>query len=349
MQDLAPEIMVHVFESLSSVSDIISLSLTCRYFHELLPKSQRLALFFKALDQEMGPLDDILQLLTQNDNQMLHVRRSPPLSFALLTQAASVARVAEQFVHLYPRFRWMDTDSASRRFLDDGEARRLRRAIYRLWSYTKAFHGRSSFRISRLDTTSTEERYQLLRSWSTDELHELEDLRYTLEKILAWEICPTDGEVYSRFPSDSKPFHMSLQPRSFQPLVRGVPMFQDVFHSSRDKVSMVGQDKHSVQELRFQHMRGWGSDLENFYLIQAFLKLSPAEILWLLDNAVSKTDVETFVELQTHDPCFLESGSMLFHDWVTVLHARGVDVQQSREAIWDGKAGIVLDSLDGEI
>jgi len=126
-------------------------------------------------------------------------------------------------------------------------------------------------------------------------------------------------------------------------------MFQDVFHSSRDKVSMVGQDKHSVQELRFQHMRGWGSDLENFYLIQAFLKLSPAEILWLLDNAVSKTDVETFVELQTHDPCFLESGSMLFHDWVTVLHARGVDVQQSREAIWDGKAGIVLDSLDGEI
>jgi hypothetical protein len=40
---------------------------------------------------------------------------------------------------------------------------------------------------------------------------------------------------------------------------------------------------------------------------------------------------------------------MLFHDWVAVLHDRGVDVQQAREAIWDGRVGIVLDGVDMDI
>ncbi|KIV87079.1 hypothetical protein PV11_02649 [Exophiala sideris] len=341
MQDLAPEIMVHIYESLSSVSDIISLSLTCRYFHELLPKAQKLVLFFAALDKEMGPLDDILQLLTQNDNQMLHVRRTPPLSFALLTQAAGVGRVAERFVQLYPGFRWTGPESVSRRFLDDVEARRMRRAIYRLWSYTQAFHGKSASLISRLarsDTSPAGERLPLLRSWSTEELYELEDLRCTLEQLLATEICPTDGDVWCRMPEEARHVPLSLQ----HTFASHVPMLQDVFHSSRDALA-VDRTKPSVQEQRYKHMQGWGSDLQNFYVIQSFLKFSPAQILWLYDNAVSKADVEKFIQSQTYDPCFLESGSMLFADWVTVLLARGVDVQRAREAIWDGQAGIVLD------
>lgn len=342
MQDLAPEIMVHIYESLSSVSDIISLSLTCRYFHELLPKAQKLALFFTALDKEMGPLDDILQLLTQNDNQMLHVRRTPAPSFALLTQAAGVGRVAQRFVALYPGFRWAGSQSVSRRFLDDVEARRLRRALYRLWSYTQAFYGRSPaamFRVGRSEASLAAERLPLLRSWSTEELCELEDLRCTLEDLLATEICPTDGDVWSRVPEEARHVPLSLQHNAF---ANHVPTLQDVFHSSRDAVDRA---KPSVQELRFKHMKGWGSDLVNFYHIQAFLKFSPAQILWLYDNAVSNADVHKFIQVQSGDPCFLESGSMLFHDWVTVLHARGVSAQQTRDAIWDGKAGIVLDGV----
>ncbi|KAK5462647.1 hypothetical protein LTS15_002359 [Exophiala xenobiotica] len=351
MQDLAPEIMVHIYESLSSVSDIISLSLTCRYFHELLPKSQKLVLFFGALDKEMGPLDDILQLLTQNDNQMLHVRRTPPLSFALLTQAAIVGRVAERLVGLFPTFRWTDAESTSRRFLDDMEARRLRRAAYRLWSYTQAFHGRSSGRMPRFDqTTIATERLQLLRTWSTQELYELEDLRCTLEQILATEICPTDGEVWSRMTEQARHSHMPLSlPHAFDGgFASHTASFSDMFHSSHD-VMALDRTKPSVQELRHKHMSGWGSDLQTFYLVQSFLKFSPAQLLWLYDHAVSKADVEKFIEAQTHDPCFFERGSMLFHDWVAVLHDRGVDVQQAREAIWDGRVGIVLDGVDMDI
>jgi len=345
MQQLAPEIMVHIYESLSSVSDIISLSLTCRYFHELLPKSQKLALFFNAIDQELGPLDDILQLLTQNDSQTLHLRRTPPLSFALLSQVAPVAKVAERFVGLYPEFRWTEAESMFRRSLDSSESRRLRRALYRFWGYAQAFYSKSSFRMPSLDGTVATQRLQLLRTWTNEELCELEDFRCILEQILGSEICPTDGEVYSRLPADSRQLYFSFNSSPSDPSTRHLPSFQDMFHSSRES-STLDRTKPSVQELRFKQMQGWGSDIQNFYLIQSFLKFSPARLLWLFDNATSKMDVERFIELQTHDPCFFESGSMLFHDWVTVLHGRGVDVQQAREAIWERKAGIVLDGFE---
>ncbi|KAK5263604.1 hypothetical protein LTR40_014646, partial [Exophiala xenobiotica] len=189
----------------------------------------------------MGPLDDILQLLTQNDNQMLHVRRTPPLSFALLTQAAIVGRVAERLVGLFPTFRWTDAESTSRRFLDDMEARRLRRAAYRLWSYTQAFHGRSSGRILRFDqTTIATERLQLLRTWSTEELYELEDLRCTLEQILATEICPTDGEVWSRMTEQARHSHMPLSlSHAFDGgFASHTASFSDMFHSSHDVMAL---------------------------------------------------------------------------------------------------------------
>ncbi|EXJ65788.1 uncharacterized protein A1O5_11029 [Cladophialophora psammophila CBS 110553] len=339
LQHLAPELLVRIFESLSSVPDIISLSLTCRYFYEILPKSQKLALFFSTIDETDGPVEDIIQLLTQNSSQMLHIRRSPPLSFALLSQVTAVARIAQRYVDIFPKFKWPEAESVNRRVFDRHEARRLRRAVYRLWSYAKAFH-QFPYRTARTDATATIERLQLLRTWSNDELFELEDFRGLLEQLLATEICPTDGEVYSRVPEDAQKFHLSLQYPYLRPVASTPQVFNDLFHSSRDSDN--DSHKPTVQELRIRHMQGWGSDLQNFYLIQSFLKFSPAQILWLFDNAVSRTDVERFIEQQTHDPCFFESGSMFFQDWVTVLHARGVDVQQAREAIWEEKAGIVV-------
>lgn len=349
MQHLPPELVIRIFESLSSVSDIISLSLTCRYFSAILPLSQKLTLFFAALDETDGPVEDIIQLLTQNNNQLLHVRRTPPLSFALLSQVTTVARVARAFVELYPKFKWPGDESANRRFLDRQEARRLRRAIYRTWSYAKAFH-QFPYHTARTDLGASVVRLQLLRTWSTDELYELEDFRGTLEQLLATEICPTDGEVFSRIPEDAPKFHLSLQYPHLRPVATVTPAYADLFHNSRDSLDNTNSTnfqhnhtKPSISELRTRHMEGWGSDLQNFYLVQSFLKFSPAQILWLYDNAVRRADVEKFIEQQTHDPCFFDSGSLFFQDWVTVLASRGVDVQQAREAIWDNRAGIVVE------
>jgi hypothetical protein len=341
LQHLAPELLVRVFESLSSVSDIINLSLACRYFSDVLPKAQKLALFFTAVDATDGPMEDIIQLLTQNNAQALHIRRTPPLSFALFSQVNAVARVARRFLNLYPKFRWTDVESMDRRFLDALEARKLRRALYRFWSYAKAFHQDISSRLAHADPSVKLARLKLLRTWSNDELFELEDVRGILEQLLATEICPTDGEVYSRVPQDAQAFQLSLQYPHLRPVSMHMPAFSDLFHSAANTTISRSSTKPTVQELRIRHMSGWGSDLQSFYLINSFLKFTPAQILWLYDNAVSRADVENFIEEQTRDPCFFETGSGLFHDWVSVLLARGVDVQRAREDVWDGRAGIV--------
>jgi hypothetical protein len=348
MQHLAPELLLRIFESLSSVSDIINLSLTCRYLHQILPRSNRLTLYYTAIDSTDGPVQDIIQLLTQNNNERLHVRRTPPLSLALLAQVMSVARVARRYVDLYPKFRWPDDQSMHRRFLDADEARRLRRAIYRTWGYVKAFH-HSPNRLLCQDKIAAEERRQLLRTWSNSELFELEDFRGTLETLLATEICPTDGDVYARIPDESQKYRLSLQYPHLRPFSGAtIPGFEDLFYSSRHSEHVSYAHAPSVQELRHRHMQGWGSDQQNFYLVQAFLKLSPAQILWLYDNAVRRADVEQYIESQTHDPCFFESMALLFTDWVAVLHSRGVDIQQAREKIWDGHAGIVIEARNEE-
>ncbi|KEF54736.1 uncharacterized protein A1O9_09178 [Exophiala aquamarina CBS 119918] len=340
MQELAPEILVHIFEALSSASDIINLSLTCRCFHTLLPSSQKLTLFYNAMDQTMGPVEEIIQLLTFNGNQLLHIRRTPPLSYALLTQIAHVGRVGQRFVALYPTLKWVEDQSVNRRFLRKDEARRLRRAVYRFWFYSQAFHSSPAYRYLRSNTTSSE-RLQLLRGWPTEDLLDFEDFRGILEQLLASEICPTDGDVYSRHQEDARVGFQTCH-RSAGWVDPSI-MFPDLFHSSRDEATLVESTKLTVQELRFKHMRGWGTDLDNFYLVQAFLKLTPVQMLWLYDNAVSKADVERYLEEQTHDICFLESGSLVFQDWVTILHQRGIDVQQVREGIWDGVCGIGVD------
>ena len=340
MDALAPELLIHIFKSLHSAADIINLSLTCRYFNSLLPKSQKLALFFHTVDQEMGPVEEAIQLLTQNDQQALHIPRNPPLSFALLAQVTTVGRVAQRFVSLYPLHKWTYENSENRRMLQHDEARRLRRAVYRFWSHCQALHSHTLYRTSRPGSVNSE-RLQLLRSWSTAELLELEDFRGILEQLLASEICPTDGDVFSRHPQTKSVYSFPFKRDTLLDPVKS-SIYAEVFHTSGHETSEPTQDSRlSTQERRFKCMQGWGSDLENFYVVQAFLKLTPAQLLWLLDHAVYKSDVEQFVESQTMDLCFLESGSMLFHEWVTVLHQRGVDVQQVRDSIWEGEAGIV--------
>ena len=338
LQELAPELLLRVFESLSSIFDIINLSLTCRYFSKIVPTSQRLTLFFDALDATDGPVQDIIQLLTQNNNQLLHVQRTPPLSFALLSQVSGVACVARRYVDLYPRYRWPEGDTIHRRCLDSVEARRLQRAVYRVWIYAKAFH-QSSHQITPTTSCVATDRLRLLRTWSNHELLELEDVRGLMEQLVATEICPTDGEVYSRVPEDAPRFQLSLQYPHLRPISTSTSAHEDLFHYSRNSDHTIHSP--TAQEIRFRHMEGWGTDLENYHVVQSMLKFSPAQILCLLDNAICRGDVERFIEQQAPDRCFFDSGSLLFQDWVTILQNRGIDVQRAREAVWNGNAGIL--------
>ena len=185
------------------------------------------------------------------------------------------------------------------------------------------------------------ERCQLLRMWTTDELLEIEDVRGVLEALLATELCPTDGEVFWRRGGDawSKHFYDPTGGR------RGptTPSIYGIFHDSRNNTIQEHAKQLPATQLREQAMDGWGDDIEQYHALNSILKLSPAQIMWLYDNAITKQDVELFVEEKVGGQWFWNNGETMLHSWILVLHGRGVSVQEVREKVYRGLAGIAVD------
>lgn len=168
LTDLAPELIHHIYNSLSTISDVINLSITCHRLNFLLRHSQKLPTLFAAAEREFGPIDDIAQLVTHNTSQAVHIKREPPPSYALLRQMIKIGSVAKKIEEIYPSRRWQ-TDFLNRRSLSPHECYSLRRAVYRYWLYCEAFQNRLCIRSQRLLPHLVEERAQLLRSWTTGE------------------------------------------------------------------------------------------------------------------------------------------------------------------------------------
>lgn len=166
LNNLAPELVHHIYNSLSTISDVINLSITCRRLNCLLRHSQKLPTLFAAAEREFGPIEDIAQLVTFNTSQAVHIRREPQPSYALLRQMIKIGSVAKKFEEIYPSKRWQ-TDFLNRRSLTAHEGYFLRRAVYRYWLFCEAFQNRSCVRSQRLLPHVVEERAQLLRTWTT--------------------------------------------------------------------------------------------------------------------------------------------------------------------------------------
>lgn len=166
LTDLAPELVHNIYNNLSTISDVINLSITCRRLNFLLRNSQKLPTLFAAAEREFGPIEDIAQLVTYNTSQAVHNKRDPTQSYTLLRQMIKIGSVAKKIENIYPSRRW-EADYMSRRCLTNEEAYSLRRAVYRYWLYCEAFHNRSWSRSQRLVMQAMEERTQLLRLWTT--------------------------------------------------------------------------------------------------------------------------------------------------------------------------------------
>ena len=145
---LPTEIVTQVFLSLPSVDSALALSATCQHFRHVFHSSKRLLILTHAAKAEYGPLDDIVQIVTQNSSQPAHIHRDVPISDALLKQIVATGRVAQKYEEIYPFKKWK-TDFAYRRLLTSAERFNLRRALYRLWLSDSAFHNSSHVRFAR--------------------------------------------------------------------------------------------------------------------------------------------------------------------------------------------------------
>jgi len=333
LQELAAELVMHVYRQCSSVIDVLNLSRTCRRMHQLLPASDKISILAQAIDKELGPLQDIIQVITFNESQSAHVIRSPPLSYALLRQSIRVGKIAQSYEDLYPSYRW-NSNYVNRRALTTEERYHLRRAIYRHWLYAKAFHNRAHPRSTRLLPAVVAERCQLLRVWTTEELVEIEDVRGMLEDIVATRICPSIGEVQRRLCGSS--FAWERQPWNIRRKPDQSSLMQSLYHDARDNFTC------NAKTDTYDYLgEGWGDDISNYYVVQSFLKLDPAQIMWLFSNANCRSDVEAFVR-ELGEDWFMDNGATLLDTIMLVLHSRGLELEYVRQGVLDGDMGVAV-------
>lgn len=281
--NLPNELLVHVFQSCSSVPDVLNLAATCHQLRSILSASQRLPILFQVAEAQFGPLADAISLVTHNASQPAHIRRaSPPLSLALLTSLLEVGQVANEWANIYPYKKWRGEDSASRRLLSSLERYRVRRAIYRLWLYTTAFHSPFYLGHSRNSSTIIRLRAALLRPWSTPQLAELLDVQSIFRVVIERQICPSNSLLRSR--------HRARYPDD-TPVVPLLGYASNVLaHTvqvARSKV--LGAQEETFCSLPITAIRkalvwGWGDEIPNYYIVQDMLKLDPGRLLHLYQS-----------------------------------------------------------------
>ncbi|KAL1968671.1 hypothetical protein VTN77DRAFT_1497 [Rasamsonia byssochlamydoides] len=353
LDHLAPELLLHIFRSCDTVADVLHLAATNRRLRHVFSTSQKLSILVRAAEVEFGPLDDIIQLVTQNASQPAHLTRGASMSDALLKQIVEVGRVAQKWEAIYPLKKWK-VDYVNRRLLTDEERYRLRRAVYRLWLYHRAFHNRLYDRFSRRIRTVVVERAQLLHNWSTEELAEIEDLRLVIQDVVQNHICPSNGTIQrkfrKRYPDNTQPlsfnihlnYQNNLSTSSYFRIERNATTEFYTAHPTNPSAKSAATYNSRLRMDLFHDpgQEGWGDEIPHYYVVQDMLKLDPAQVLWLRENAPLREHVENYI--QSLGEWFRNNGETFGDTLLWVLNERGEDPEELRVAIEEGRMGIAV-------
>jgi hypothetical protein len=316
LEFLASELLIQIFDSLSQVEDVLSLGATCHRFHDIQTSSSQLRFLEHAAEKQYGPIVDAVQLLTQNNSQAVHTPRQVNISQALLKQIVSVGSIADKWADLYPFKKWKD-DFENRRLLTTEERRRVRRAVYRLWMYGRAFHTPLLPRETRLVPQTMRKRAELLYQWSTDELAEIADVRAVMREVISSNVCPSNGTVTRKFRQrhgddavNHLVFNMTNIHLNFPPPQPDPPIYcpltsghfaarppNQYFHSST-YISATTRTKayHLGRHGADAGFEGWGDSINHYYAVEDMLKLDPRQILWLKEKKMPRGQVLEWVQ-----------------------------------------------------
>ena len=388
---LPTEVIAQIFHSCYSITDALNLGATCQHFQKIVKSSRRLPILYTAAETEfgmsavqghpafslvqgtvltrrcgIGPLHDATSLATFTTFQTSYrPSQPPPQSLALLTRLLVLGRVANAWVSIYPFYKWSSESSASRRSLSETEKYILRRACYRLWLFATAWHTSQHPRITRNLPTTVQYRASMLRSWSTTELAEMQDLQTILRAILSEHVCPSNGTVLrrykERFPHIAPGSGSTLQVRSLSnvSIDKLAQHFEDFSLQSTIPTyrHRHGARKCSSLRCRYPIIEGWGDEISHYYLLEDMLKLNPQQILELY-QLVESADEES---CQCHPSVAQQVENKLTQwycsaDWFEnngetfagtvqiVVNDRGGEYDLFRDAIELGHQGVVKDA-----
>lgn len=363
--DLAAELLSNIYLHTSNLQDLLALSRTCHRLRNLF-NTRKVTYLTNAISAQYGPLTDAVQLVTYNSSQPAHIPRNLPVSIALLKEVVQVGRVAAAWQDIYPHKHW-HTDYVSRRVLTSRECYLLRRSVYRLWLYSRAFHEPATPRHHRMNPLLLSNRTRLLHNWSNAELAEMADMQAVLREVLKTNVCPSNGTIgrkfRKRFPETNHQllFNMHLNypaPASgtFKRHGGSQPpgaMFN--MESVSSSLSTVPYSNARMQQ-QYKHyakyrptsthdpgFEGWGDDIAHYYVIEDMLKLHPGQVLWLQENCVSKWQVEDFVGRL--GDWFENNGETWGQTLEMVLKERGMEPEVFWSSVDDGVAGVAVEEV----
>ncbi|KAL6720240.1 hypothetical protein ACLMJK_002161 [Lecanora helva] len=352
--NLPNELILHIFQSTPDLPTLLALSSSCKHFHKILT-SHRLPTLYLAAESQYGPLAIATRVVTHNESQLPHIPRpAPSQSFALLKQLVAVGRTAEKWITIYPGLKWKGERSADRRFLNEEECYRLRRACYRIWLYTLAFHTRAYPRYTRRQLDVMRTRALLLRPWSSQQLAELLDLHDVFREVLHSHVCPSNGTVLrrhkQRFPDDPFPLISSATVKKCEQ--QSTAYSQAFFHST-PHVSHLSMAKNHAQA--YAAVEGWGDDISQYYVVEDMLKVNPGQLVRLYESVTGNLELleSTNTVIMPGNPkgvvehfvaglgdWFENNGETLCETVGIVILDRGGDVEALREGIEEGWEGI---------
>ena len=217
------ELIVKIIE-LIDFRSVLSLVRANRRFKEIY-EGNRGHILLSILGTELSPLEEALQIITfepedievplgpclrrriYHKNKLVcegessqpgdddHVLLPPAVldaeHFERLIRLFEAVKAWEQ---LFPRYRFQPASDC--RELHPRESKRLRAALYRWMSYAQFFHGDLPRPNSFVPQHgSTDIRCKRLRLLSDHELHELDDLWETVQRMVKGDICPSTEAV----------------------------------------------------------------------------------------------------------------------------------------------------------
>ena len=339
------ELLQQILFYCTSVTDVVHMAAACHRFHKAFVASQKLAILHQVAEAEFGPLEDATQLVTHNDSQPINCHRNVPFSLALLKQIIVVGRIATRWEEIYPVMKW-NHNSEDRRVLSNVERWRLRRAIYRIWLYNKAFHSRNFPRSSRNHPTVVRKRAELFRGWSLYALAEIEDVRRIIRDVLQNHVCPSNftiqREYHKRFPDNDQPLLFNIHINYPPPSAPSPSQFQQYFHAVHQITpSNRSHNKYTAVPHAEIGAEGWGDEIPHYYVVEDMMKLDPSQVLWLRDNAPLKGQVERFV--RGLGEWFENNGETLGETLEWKVEQAGVYLEDFQHELEDESYGVARD------
>lgn len=339
LEDFPTELIAQIYLSCEAVNDACSLSATCTRLRKIYnAPGRKLQILEATAESQFGPVQDAINLITHNSSQAAHLVRNVPVSMALLKQVVHVGKTANKWADaIYPFKKWKDKYE-DRRLLTEQERYALRRAVYRLWLYRRAFCNVDHPRTTRLIPLLLLQRAALLHNFHNEELAEMIDLQNIVRDTLATNICPSNGAVQRKF---RKRFPDTNYQLLFNMHLNYPP--SPTHLSPQEAQQYKYYAKYRPTAYHEPGCEGWGDDISHYYVIEDMLKLDFEQILWLKDNAPSKFHVESYV--RSLGAWFDNNGDTFQETVETVLVQRGAEVGEFLEAVADGELGVVKSSL----